>query len=91
MTEELKHDSYVKEWCLRYAHGVLVFPDLDREDRENLASSIQKVLAENDNSIPVIELPPAVPGVGEQKAQFIPLSNDHTEEYDACDPREEEE
>lgn len=66
----------LKRWQYGYVRGLLVFPGFNRNSMENLAKSIQKVLAKNDNSIPMIALPPAVPGAGEQKVQFVSLTND---------------
>lgn len=66
----------LKRWQYGYVRGLLVFPGFNRQSMDNMAKSIQKVLARNDNSIPMIALPPAVPGAGEQKVQFVSLTND---------------
>lgn len=66
----------LKRWQYGYVRGLLVFPGFNRQSMDNMAKSIQKVLAKNDNSIPMIALPPAVPGAGEQKVQFVSLTGD---------------
>ena len=66
----------LKRWQYGYVRGLLVFPGFNRQSMNNMAKSIQKVLAKNDNSIPMIALPPAVPGAGEQKVQFVSLTGD---------------
>lgn len=65
-----------KRWEYGYIRGLLVFPGFNKKSMMELSKSIKNVLAKNDGSIPMVALPPAVPGAGEQKVQFIPLTND---------------
>lgn len=65
-----------KRWEYGYVRGLLVFPGFNKKSMMELSKSIKNVLAKNDGSIPMVALPPAVPGAGEQKVQFIPLTND---------------
>ena len=65
-----------KRWEHGYVRGLLVFPGFNKKSMLELSKSIRNVLAKNDNSIPMVALPPAVAGAGEQKVQFIPLTND---------------
>ena len=65
-----------KRWEYGYVRGLLVFPGFNKKSMLELSKSIKNVLAKNDGSIPMVALPPAVPGAGEQKVQFIPLTND---------------
>ena len=65
-----------KRWEYGYVRGLLVFPGFNKKSMMELSKSIKNVLAKNDGSIPMVALPPAVPGAGEQKVQFITLTND---------------
>lgn len=65
-----------KRWEYGYVRGLLVFPGFNKKSMLELSKSIKNVLAKNDGSIPMVALPPAVPGAGEQKVQFISMTND---------------
>ena len=65
-----------KRWEYGYVRGLLVFPGFNKKSMLELSKSIKNVLAKNDGSIPMVALPPAVPGAGEQKVQFVSLTND---------------
>ena len=65
-----------KRWEHGYVRGLLVFPGFNKKSMLELSKSIKNVLAKNDNSIPMVALPPAVPGTGTQEVKFITLTND---------------
>ena len=80
LTYHFIEKSDLKKFKYGFVRKVLVLPGFNEQDAEDIASGITDVLAVNDNSIPIVCLPPQVPGVAEMKAQVLDLSPDSAQD-----------
>ena len=69
-----KHN--LKLYKYGYLRKLVILPGFNDEDVEDITKGIQDVLATNDNSIPIICLPPQIPGTAEMKAQTLELGTE---------------
>lgn len=74
-----KHTSKRVEFGV--SRSLLVFPGFTPEAMELVSEGIRDVLAVNDNSVPMIALPTAIPGTAKQEVQNIQLSQDNPNDY----------
>lgn len=69
-----------KHFFSRFKYGfirkMLILPGFSDEDAADITKGIQDVLASNTNSLPVVCLPPQMPGTAEMKAQTLELGTD---------------
>ena len=73
-----KHN--LKRYKYGYVRKILVLPGFNDEDAESISKGIQDILAKNDNSIPIICLPPQLAGVAEMHAQALELGTENAGE-----------
>lgn len=70
-----KHN--LKKYKYGYVRKILVLPGFADNVIEKVAKGVQDVLAKNDNSMPIVGLPPAPPGTsGELRAQTLDLGTE---------------
>ena len=69
-----KHN--LKKYKFGITRKLLLLPGFNDEDVEDITKGIRDVLATNDNSIPIVCTPPAMPGVSEMQAQVLELGDD---------------
>lgn len=69
-----KHN--LKKYKYGYVRKILVFPGLSNAVMEQVARGVQDVLSKNDNSIPIVGLPPQPAGTGEIRAQTLELGTE---------------
>lgn len=62
-----------KKYKYGYVRKIIILPGFSRQVLEKVADGVQDVLAKNDNSIPIVGLPPQPPGTGEMRAQTLEL------------------
>ncbi len=68
-----KHNLKLYEYG--YLRKIIILPGFDDIVAKDVAQGVQDVLALNDNSIPIVALPPQIPGTPEQKAQVLDLGS----------------
>lgn len=66
-----KHN--LKKYMLGYVRKMIILPGFNEEDVEDIQKGVSDVLSTNDNSIPIVCLPPQIPGTAEMKAQALDL------------------
>lgn len=66
-----KHN--LKKYMLGYVRKMIVLPGFNEDDVEDIQKGVTDVLSTNDNSIPIVCLPPQIPGTAEMKAQVLEL------------------
>ena len=59
-----------------YVRKIVIIPGLSDDDIDDMTKGIQDVLAQNDNSIPIVCLPPQIPGTPEIRAQTLELGTE---------------
>ena len=69
-----KHN--LKKYQYGYVRKIVILPGFDEEVVQDMAKGIQDVLAKNDNSIPIVGLPPSPPGVTPQQASTLELGTE---------------
>lgn len=69
-----------KRFKFGYVRKLVILPGFSDEDVEDITKGIQDVLAKNDNSIPLVCLPPQLPGTPEMKAQTLELGTESADE-----------
>lgn len=68
---------FLKKFKFGYVRKILVFPGFSEKVMAQVAKGVQEVLAKNDQSIPIVGLPPQPPGVsGELRAQTLELGTE---------------
>lgn len=68
---------FLKRYKFGYVRKILILPGFNEEDAEDMVMGVQDVMAKNDNSIPIICLPPQIPGTAEMKAQVLELGTEN--------------
>lgn len=63
----------LKKYKYGYVRKIVVLPGFDEKVVKDVARGIQSVLAKNDNSIPIVGLPPAPPGTNPQQASTLEM------------------
>jgi len=63
-----------------YVRKIVILPGLSDEDIEDMTKGIQDVLAQNDNSIPIVCTPPPLPGTPEIRAQTLELGTESSDD-----------
>lgn len=71
-----KHN--LKKYQYGYVRKIVILPGFDEEVVQDMARGIQDVLSKNDNSIPIVGLPPAPPGVTPQQASTLELGTENS-------------
>lgn len=76
--DDLLTFHYIEKQTLKlyefgYVRKLVVLPGFDDLVAQNVAKGVQDVLARNDHSIPIVALPPQIPGTPEQKAQVLDI------------------
>jgi DNA-directed RNA polymerase subunit RPC12/RpoP len=66
-----KHN--LKKYKYGYVRKIVVLPGYDVNVIKDVAQGIQNVLAKNDNSVPIVGLPPAPPGTSPQPASTLEM------------------
>ena len=69
-----KHN--LKKYQFGYVRKIVVLPGFNDDDAASMAKGIKDVLSTNDNSIPIVTLPPQIPGTAEMKAQVLELGTE---------------
>lgn len=69
-----KHD--LKLYKFGFLRKLIILPGFNEDDADDIIKDIQDILATNDNSIPIVCLPPQLPGTAEMKAQAIELGTE---------------
>lgn len=59
-----------------FVRKILTLPGFNEEDSEIISKGISDILAKNTNSIPIVCLPPAAPGVPKMEAQILDLGTE---------------
>lgn len=67
----------LKRYKSGYIRKMVILPGFNDDDAEDISKGIQDVMAKNDNSIPIICLPPQIPGTAEMKAQTLELGTEN--------------
>lgn len=71
---------FYKKYYYGFVRKVLFIPGVTDEDIDEVTKGITDVLAKNDNSIPIICMPPALPGVTQQQPQAMDLGTQSDQE-----------
>jgi len=66
----------LKKYMYGYVRKVIVLPGFDEKVIRKVAKGVQDVLAKNDNSIPIVGLPPTPPGVTPQPATTLEMGTE---------------
>lgn len=66
----------LKRYKYGYVRKMVILPGFNDEDVEDITKGIQDIMAKNDNSMPIICLPPQMPGTAEMRAQTLELGTD---------------
>ena len=64
---------FLKKYKYGYVRKILILPGFNEEDAETISKGIADVLAKNTNTIPIVCLPPAAPGVPKMDAQALDM------------------
>lgn len=73
-----KHN--LKKYMLGYVRKMIVLPGFNEDDVEDIQKGVTDVLSTNDNSIPIVCLPPQIPGTAEMKAQVLELGAESSQD-----------
>ena len=76
LTYHYLEKHFLKRYKFGYVRKMVILPGFNDEDVEDITKGIQDVMAKNDNSIPIICLPPQLPGTAEMKAQTLELGTE---------------
>ena len=76
LTYHFQEKHTLKLYKYGYLRKILVLPGFNDTDAEAITSGIQDILAKNDNSIPIVCLPPQATGVAEMRAQTLELGTE---------------
>ena len=68
---------FLKRYKFGYVRKILILPGFNEDDAQDMVMGVQDVMAKNDNSIPIICLPPQIPGTAEMKAQVLELGTEN--------------
>ena len=63
----------LKKYKYGYVRKIVILPGFDQKTIKAVARGVQDVLAKNDNSIPIVGLPPAPPGTNPQPATTLEM------------------
>mgnify|MGYP006916065395 CR=1 FL=1 len=63
----------LKKYKYGYVRKIVILPGFDQKSIKAVATGIQDILAKNDNSVPIVGLPPAPPGQTPQNATTLEL------------------
>jgi len=77
LTYHYLEKHFLKKYMYGYVRKVVVLPGFDEGVIASVAKGIQNVLAKNDNSIPIVGLPPAPPGSNPQPASTLELGTEN--------------
>lgn len=67
----------LKRYKFGFIRKMIILPGFNDEDVADIVKGIQDVMAKNDNSIPIICLPPQMPGTAEMRAQTLELGTEN--------------
>lgn len=68
---------FLKRYKFGYVRKMVILPGFNDDDLGDIVQGIQDVMAKNDNSIPIICLPPQLPGTAEMRAQTLELGTEN--------------
>ena len=76
LTYHYMEKHFHKRFKYGYVRKMVILPGFNEDDMDDITEGIQSVLARNDNSIPIVCIPPQISGTAEMKAQTLELGTE---------------